>query len=88
MAGRRKAKPDEWDDKAQREADEFTEKWNDAPLKLWESTAKRMGEDFERNLTDSCGAPSPNESDGSTEDAGDSVESSLDQLFEGLEGEQ
>lgn len=88
MAGRRKAKPDEWDDKAQREADEFTEKWNEAPKKLWEKKARLLAEDFEHSITDSWGAPSPREKEGGTEEGGDSTEQELDDLFADIEGEQ
>lgn len=88
MAEQKNTNLDEWDDKARRQADEFIKKWNEAPMKLWEKTAKRLGEDFERNLTDSWGAPSPSESESSTEDSRDSVERSIDALFAGIEGKQ
>lgn len=88
MAEQEKTNLDEWNDKARRQADDFIKKWNEAPMKLWEKTARRLRKDFERRITGSWGAPSPSESESSTEDSRDSVERSIDALFAGIEGKQ
>ena len=85
MAESKNVAPDGWDDMARRQAEDFISKWDEAPMKLWERTARRLGRFFERNITNSWGAPSPSESEGSTED---SVEQSIDALFADIEGRQ
>ena len=88
MAEQKNTNLDEWNNEAMRQADDFIKKWDEAPMKLWEKTARRLGREFERNITGSWGAPSPSESESSTEDSRDSVERSIDALFAGIEGKQ